>query len=62
LEFCLSLEVGAWSFIIPKMERIAVSCGSNMGARPAYTEAAERLGELLARKKSNWSMAGAWWD
>jgi len=33
------------------MKRIAVFSGSNHGARPAYTEAAERLGELLARKK-----------
>jgi uncharacterized protein (TIGR00730 family) len=33
------------------MKRIAVFCGSNKGARPAYAEAAERLGELLARKK-----------
>ncbi len=33
------------------MKRIAVFCGSNLGARPAYTEAAVRLGELLAREK-----------
>jgi uncharacterized protein (TIGR00730 family) len=33
------------------MKRIAVFCGSNKGARPAYTEAATQLGELLARKK-----------
>ncbi len=33
------------------MKRIAVFCGSNKGARPAYAEAAERLGELLAREK-----------
>ena len=33
------------------MKRIAVFCGSNKGTRPAYTEAAERLGELLAREK-----------
>jgi len=33
------------------MKRIAVFCGSNKGARPAYTEAAERLGELLARER-----------
>src|ERR1017187_5900786 len=33
------------------MKRIAVFCGSNKGARPAYTEAAVRLGELLAREK-----------
>jgi len=33
------------------MKRIAVFCGSNNGARPAYAEAAARLGGLLARKK-----------
>ena len=33
------------------MKRIAVFCGSNKGTRPAYTEAAEQLGELLAREK-----------
>ncbi len=33
------------------MKRIAVFCGSNKGTRPAYTEAATRLGELLAREK-----------
>jgi hypothetical protein len=33
------------------MKRIAVFCGSNKGVRPAYTEAAERLGELLAHEK-----------
>jgi uncharacterized protein (TIGR00730 family) len=33
------------------MKRIAVFCGSNKGTRPAYTEAAERLGELLALEK-----------
>lgn len=33
------------------MKRIAVFCGSNRGVRPAYSEAAARLGELLAREK-----------
>src|ERR1019366_1540160 len=33
------------------MKRIAVFCGSNKGARPAYAEAAEQLGALLAREK-----------
>jgi len=33
------------------MKRIAVFCGSNKGARPAYAEAATQLGELLAREK-----------
>ncbi len=33
------------------MKRIAVFCGSNHGARPAYTESAARLGQLLAREK-----------
>jgi hypothetical protein len=37
-------------FILSRMKRIAVFCGSNKGTRPAYTEAAERLGELLARE------------
>jgi len=33
------------------MKRIAVFCGSNRGAHPAYAEAAARLGALLAREK-----------
>ena len=42
------------------MKRIAVYCGSNKGARPAYAEAAEKLGAVArARRKSNWSMAAA---
>jgi uncharacterized protein (TIGR00730 family) len=32
------------------MKRIAVYCGSNKGNRPAYAEAAENLGTLLARR------------
>jgi uncharacterized protein (TIGR00730 family) len=30
------------------MKRICVFCGSSFGARPAYRQAAQRLGELLA--------------
>lgn len=30
------------------MNRICVYCGSSRGARPAYRDAAERLGETLA--------------
>lgn len=33
------------------MKRIAVFCGSNQGARPVYTAAAEQLGALIAREK-----------
>ncbi len=33
------------------MKRIAVFCGSNKGARPEYSGAAEQLGGLLAREK-----------
>jgi uncharacterized protein (TIGR00730 family) len=33
------------------MKCIAVFCGSNPGVRPAYAEAAQQLGELLAREK-----------
>jgi len=33
------------------MKRIAVYCGSNKGARPEYTAAAQALGTLLAREK-----------
>lgn len=32
------------------MKRIAVFCGSNHGARPAYTAAARAVGELFARE------------
>lgn len=32
------------------MKRIAVYCGSNKGVRPAYAEAAENLGSILARR------------
>ena len=33
------------------MKRIAVYCGSNIGARPEYAAAAETLGTQLAREK-----------
>ncbi len=32
------------------MKRICVFCGSALGARPAYQQAAQRLGELLAER------------
>ena len=34
-----------------ELKRIAVYCGSNKGAKPEYTAAAQALGELLAREK-----------
>ncbi|MCI4398122.1 MAG: TIGR00730 family Rossman fold protein [Acidobacteria bacterium] len=33
------------------MKRLCVFCGSSLGQRPVYAEAARELGELLARKK-----------
>jgi uncharacterized protein (TIGR00730 family) len=33
------------------MKRICVFCGSAVGARPGYTQAAQRLGHLLAERK-----------
>jgi len=33
------------------MKRICVFCGSSPGVRPAYLQAAQRLGELLAERK-----------
>ena len=33
------------------MKRIAVYCGSNLGARPEYAAAAQTLGALLARER-----------
>lgn len=33
-----------------KLRRICVFCGSSLGARPAYQQAAQRLGELLAER------------
>jgi uncharacterized protein (TIGR00730 family) len=35
---------------VPQLKRICVFCGSSVGARPAYREAAQRLGELLAER------------
>jgi uncharacterized protein (TIGR00730 family) len=35
---------------VHKIKRICVFCGSSFGARPAYKEMAERLGELLAER------------
>jgi uncharacterized protein (TIGR00730 family) len=34
--------------LVRKLKRICIFCGSSLGARPAYKETAERLGELLA--------------
>ncbi len=38
-------------FVVTKMKRIAVYCGSNQGVRPEYAAAAQTLGTLLAREK-----------
>jgi uncharacterized protein (TIGR00730 family) len=35
---------------VAKLKRICVFCGSSVGARPAYRQAAQRLGELLAER------------
>jgi uncharacterized protein (TIGR00730 family) len=35
---------------VPKLKRICVFCGSSVGGRPAYHQAAQRLGELLAER------------
>jgi uncharacterized protein (TIGR00730 family) len=35
---------------MPRLKRICVFCGSSLGARPAYRDAARRLGELLAER------------
>jgi uncharacterized protein (TIGR00730 family) len=35
---------------VTKLKRICVFCGSSLGARPAYQEAARLLGELLAER------------
>ncbi|HEY6272125.1 MAG TPA: TIGR00730 family Rossman fold protein [Terriglobales bacterium] len=34
-----------------RLKRICVFCGSSVGARPAYRETADRLGELLAERR-----------
>jgi uncharacterized protein (TIGR00730 family) len=36
---------------VRRLKRICVFCGSSLGARPAYQEAAQRLGELLAERR-----------
>lgn len=35
---------------MPKLKRICVFCGSSFGKRPAYKQAAEHLGRLLAER------------
>jgi uncharacterized protein (TIGR00730 family) len=35
---------------VRKLKRVCVFCGSSLGARPAYRQAAQRLGELLAER------------
>jgi uncharacterized protein (TIGR00730 family) len=35
---------------VRRLKRICVFCGSSLGARPAYRQAAQRLGELLAER------------
>jgi uncharacterized protein (TIGR00730 family) len=35
---------------VTKLKRICVYCGSSVGARPAYKEAAQRLGGLMAER------------
>lgn len=34
-----------------RLKRICVFCGSSLGVRPAYKQAAKRLGELLAERR-----------
>jgi uncharacterized protein (TIGR00730 family) len=36
--------------VTKRLKRICVFCGSSLGARPAYKDTAERLGELLAER------------
>jgi uncharacterized protein (TIGR00730 family) len=36
---------------MPRFKRICVFCGSSSGSRPAYTEAAEKLGRFLAEQR-----------
>jgi uncharacterized protein (TIGR00730 family) len=36
--------------VTKRLKRICVFCGSSLGARPAYKDAAVRLGELLAER------------
>jgi uncharacterized protein (TIGR00730 family) len=35
---------------VTKLKRICVFCGSSVGARPAYKQAAQQLGELMAER------------
>ncbi|HEY6308757.1 MAG TPA: TIGR00730 family Rossman fold protein [Candidatus Angelobacter sp.] len=35
---------------MPRLKRICVFCGSSVGARPEYRQAAHRLGELMAER------------
>jgi uncharacterized protein (TIGR00730 family) len=35
---------------VNKLKRICVYCGSSVGARPAYKQAAQRLGELMTER------------
>jgi uncharacterized protein (TIGR00730 family) len=35
---------------VTKLKRICVYCGSSVGARPAYKQTAQRLGELMAER------------
>jgi len=44
---------------VTKLKRICVFCGSSLGARPAYKEAAQRLGELLAERAIGLVYGGA---
>ena len=44
-------------FVVNKMKRIAVFCGSNKGARPEYAEAAERARRIARARKNR---AGLW--
>ena len=41
------------------LKRICVFCGSNIGARAAYVEAAESLGKLLAARRIGLVYGGA---
>jgi uncharacterized protein (TIGR00730 family) len=36
---------------VPRLKRICVFCGSSLGARPAYRDAAQQLGELMAERR-----------
>lgn len=41
------------------MRRVCVFCGSQLGSKPAYLEAARRMGESLARRKLGLVYGGA---